>query len=380
MLPISYQNSRFRSIPVRLSDITLHDFMEPVTHEVTERDDFLFNWKEMSRKQWDFHNDYHRGRAGGHVKTDRMVLPIEFSDISGRVSVLGGQKEKPESDKPIYFLGSALIDGCLQDGASKAWILDYLLDDEARIPKAIDLEATSLLSADVGFRISLHREASVRAHLRGEKIHQSNYDSYIAPLGKASKKILSKQSEPYLSIHDHTYDEYCHPEVPIVHDIRDMPFFMAAVRDLTETFEKYRVLLQTKGARGSRLRGFQPGSRSPRSRLFSISGRGVLMTNLDATEALGLVKRGTTFVPEDLRGRGYGKELLTALGGNHEKVLSPTHFSEAGSANRKAAHRDAVIEAHSRGDWIRPAVWEHYADILDATHSQTDTATAAMSI
>ena len=97
--------------------------------------------------------------------------------------------------------------------------------------------------------------------------------------------------------------------------------------------------------------------------------------NENATIIKAMIQQGTTFVPEEFRGRGYSGDLLLSLGGHHRECLAPTHFSEGGIGARRSAHRQAVVQAHENGEWIRPSVKEHYAEVLNPEADLKDKST-----
>lgn len=349
---------------MRLAEITLKEFMRPVDQEIDRANPEGQNLTRENDAHARFlESEYHAGRAGKEIERPGTVTPIEFVEPSGMTSVLGGRDGRYSTGDKRMMDWSSIVNGRVNIKYDNLWIINYLLEDKRRIAASLDLESSCLSKQEVDFRIDLHRAASVRAYLRGDDVHPDNVGQYIAPLKSASREVLESRAESYRPLHELTYEQYCHPDKRVIPEEGFGNFEKRMIEPLDDKSVVLEARLNSDELEDAKLEDLDIGSRRDDCRLQE--GQGFLvMTDPDATEVRGMISMGTSFVPEHHRGKGYGKAMLLAIGGFHGRFLAPSHFSEGGCAIRKAAHRDAVIEAHEKGQWLRPSVKEHYAQEL----------------
>ena len=95
---------------------------------------------------------------------------------------------------------------------------------------------------------------------------------------------------------------------------------MDSIHQASKVCEEASAILKTEGPLTDTLQDIDECGVSLECRLLGYNGA-LIMTDLEVTEVRAAIVTGTTFVPPIHRGKGYGKAMLMALGGFHNKFL-----------------------------------------------------------
>ncbi|MBO9428255.1 hypothetical protein [Sulfitobacter sp. R18_1] len=370
---------------MRLSEITLQVFMEPVVEEFDSRSkEGQDIRRQASERGFELASE---AKAGDRDYTMIPVVPdpewgtgraiVEIPDDNGKLALFFVQTR----DNKWQVDTTDLVDGKVLTRWMDSHVLKHLIENQDRLSDFLDLESECVSSFDIELRLLLHKKATVEAFNKDDNVHPENYDRYIAPYIDPETRdwVTGGKSQlndtAVIELKDITYNSYCYPNRRVIREDQFGTFEKNVISEISEKLDDYQTLLSAKGAeRFLKDHEILEIRKSPVEdcRIFVSPYGQAIMTDGGVQTIKATIIQGTTFVPKDLRGQGCGADLLRSLGGHFKSFLAPSHFSEGGIGSRRSAHRKEVLEAHQRGDWLRPVVKAHYADILTSDAALDD--------